>query len=791
MIFRKIYRVLGIGAAAVSLLALLVLLAPLPNPVFSPEYSTAVYSADGTLLQVRIAEDEQWRFRTESELSPKYVASVTLYEDEYFNFHPGVNPISVFRAALQNIKAGSIVSGGSTLDMQTVRLATGESQRDFFTKMVEVWCALKLNLLYSKREILNLYARNAPFGRNLVGIGAASHMYFGRNSENLSWAESALLAVLPNNPGDVYPGRQNELLKAKRDFLLEKLHDRGFLSYEDLELSKSERIPEGILPLPRESPHLLTTLEKEQKGRSLNTTINSSLQAKVTSIVNRYSRQLDGNEIHNAAALVLDIRNNRVLAYVGNSMNSLNHGNEVDVIMSKRSPGSLLKPILYASALDAGLIYPQQLLPDVPLFYRGFAPKNFDKQYRGAVPADNALVSSLNVPFVHLLINYGYERFHKKLKDMGMHSLDKPASHYGLSLILGGAETSLWEVTNIYAGMARALLNFDSRPYQKGFSKVDYLQAAILSDYPTERTESEKFGYLNPHSISSAFSAMKALERPDESNGWRNFSSTKTISWKTGTSYGHRDGWSIGFDSDYIVGVWVGNADGEGRPGLTGVGAAAPLMFKIFNMLDGEYTYPDTFGAPEAVCAKSGMLAGKHCSETRLAHLSPYMYQAGSCTYHRVLNLDATESWQVNSSCYNIAEMRQISWFVLPPNQAIYYRKFNPAYRSVPDFDPSCSSENDIEGFDVIYPNELTRIKIPVEQDGMQGRVVFEAAHSHRQAIVHWHLDDSYIGLTEGTHKKGITASVGEHILTLVDQNGNEVKRIFIVVPDGEKSVGP
>lgn len=780
-------KLIKIGkASSLVLLALLFLyvVVPLPQPVFDVPYATTLKAKDGILLSAAIADDQQWRFSVSDSIPKKLEIAFLLFEDEYFHYHLGVNPVSIVRAVRQNISAGKTVSGGSTITMQTVRMALGNQPRTYIQKLLEIAIAIKLEMQYSKSSILKLYADHAPYGGNVVGVSAASYRFFGRPPHQLSWAEAATLAVLPNSPSSIFPGKNQQAFLNKRDRLLQKIHDSGFIDEDELFLAKQEPLPKRIKAIPNQAYHLLyTAMADGHKGTDIASTLEAPLQAAASELVNEHSKALSFNQIQNAAAVILDIKSGNTLAYVGNSKSTGTHGQHVDVITARRSPGSLLKPFLYAASLDESLISPKELLPDIPVFYKGFAPKNFDKEYRGAVPADDALISSLNVPFVHLLIKYGYEKFHQKLVQMGFAAFDKPASHYGLSIILGGAETTLWELTSVYASMVRAYQNYDQRPIRQGYAAADYHSNYYLQQVSSPETPAlAEDGYMRVPSIHFALEAMQKLNRPEEESGWQQFQSSRQIAWKTGTSYGFRDGWAIGFNDEHLVGVWVGNADGEGRPGLTGVSVAAPLLFKLFDLVEGNTVVQEPFGISKEVCAKSGMLASKHCLETNLVALPDYLLNTKNCSYHQVIHLNKEGTSQVNSTCYNVTDMVQQSWFVLPPVQAWYYRKFHSSYKKLPPFEGSCVQSNGGVQLDLIYPGQFTKVKIPLDQSGAKGQSIFEAAHQDPSASVYWHLDEEYLGQTQRTHQMGIQADVGPHTITLIDEFGNELSQSFEVI---------
>jgi penicillin-binding protein 1C len=765
------------------ILILLLVSVTIPTPIFPKQYATTIWSENGQLMSAAIADDEQWRFAPLDSIPTKFRVAVTLFEDEHFAYHPGINPFSIVRAIRQNYHAGKTVSGGSTLTMQTIRMAYGNQPRTYWQKLKEVVAAFKLELLYSKKEILKVYADHAPFGGNIVGLSAASFRYYGRAPHQLSWSEIATLAVLPNNPASIFPGSNSDALRQKRNFLLAKIHSRGYITADEFLLAKAEGLPNRAKSLPSNAYHLLyRSIQDGLKGTNIKTTLQHQLQQRATDVINKHSTRLRANQIQNAAAIILEISTGNTLAYIGNSDNNQENGQHVDIITANRSPGSLLKPILYAAAIDAELILPQQLLPDIPLFYKGFAPKNFNKTFEGAIAADEALTSSLNVPFVHLLIDYGYEKFHAKLKKIGFASFKYSADHYGLSMILGGAETSLWEISSVYASLARVLKNHGERPYLSGYSAADFKSNNFLLNGP-QKSEAllSSDGPIRVEALNFAFETMKKLQRPEEETGWEFFADSKSISWKTGTSYGFRDGWAVGLNAQHLVAVWVGNADGEGRPGLTGIRTAAPIMFDLFDLLPASEELNEDYGAPEKICVESGMRVGKCCPSHKEVSLPQYLENTASCSYHQILNLNKAGTHQVNSSCYKISESQQKSWFILPAVQAWYYQQHHPNYEATPSFLPKCEINAFKNYFQLIYPRKLSKVIIPKEQDGLKGEVVFEAAHHNAKIQIFWHLDNEYLGVTQANHKMGIQAEKGLHQITLVDETGKEVSVKFEV----------
>jgi len=498
-----------------ALLALLYIIF-VPRCRFIDPYSTVITDRNGILLGARVAADGQWRFPAADSVPEKLKKATLAFEDRYFRFHPGINPVSVFRALLTNISKGRVVSGGSTLTMQTIRLYRKGKARTVPEKLLEMIMATRLELEKSKSVILAMYVSHAPYGGNVVGADAAAWRYFGTSSDRLSWAEASTLAILPNSPSLVHPGKNRQALVKKRDRLLKKLYRMGWIDDLTFETSLAEKIPEKPNAMPVSAPHLLNRVYKADPGSLVRTTIDAHLQAEVVRVIETHHKRLKYNEIHNAAAIILDVETGNILAYVGNCGYPLerDHGNDVDIILAPRSTGSLLKPLLFAAMIDDGKLLPYSLVPDIPVNLGGFSPRNFDGFFEGAVPASRALSRSLNVPAVEMLRVYGVERFQHLLKSLGMSTLKQPAGHYGLSLILGGAEGTLEEMTNIYASLSRVLNHYGESDayFSKEFRPVSYK----FDNPSTARKPAAQAEILNASSIWSAYQAMIEVNRPEE-----------------------------------------------------------------------------------------------------------------------------------------------------------------------------------------------------------------------------------------------------------------------------------
>ncbi|MDZ4823289.1 MAG: penicillin-binding protein 1C [Flavobacteriales bacterium] len=759
----------------------------LPRTLFHKPTSTVLYSNNGKLLSAIIAQDGQWRFPHNDSVPEKFKAALLVFEDKNFQHHNGVYMPSVLRAVKQNISGNEVVSGASTLSMQVVRLSRNNPPRTMKEKVLEMIRAMRLEWRYSKDEIFSFYASNAPFGGNVVGLDAAAWRYFGRQPDQLSWAEAATLAVLPNAPSLIFPGKNQEKLMQKRNRLLQLLSKEGFFDEETLELSYLEPLPQKPFPLPRHASHLLTTCIKQNgKGARYHTTIDLPLQERVTESIQRHMAQQSANAVHNAAVLVVEVRTGNVLAYVGNTTDPKNqHANMVDCIPAARSTGSILKPFLYAAMLDDGMMLPNTLVPDIPVQFEGFSPKNNAETFDGAVPASRALSRSLNVPAVLMLRDYGYPRFFHMLQQLGFSQMNESADHYGLSLILGGAEASLWDITHSYAALARTLNNYhqtNGNYPENNFELQSYLSILPQAELREEEDVMVSVSNHNKSNILSASStwctlrALLEVNRPETELGWEAYSSARPIAWKTGTSFGNRDAWAVGTTPEYVVGVWVGNADGVGRPELTGISSAAPLLFDVFDLLPARTWFHPPYDELEEipVCHQSGMRVGPYCETVDSVYVQKAGLRTAPCTHHQLIHCNANCTERLNMNCATPDEMVNHSWFVLPPVQEYYYTMRHPEYLELPPFAPGCMP-SEASPIGLIYPRSDARIYIPKNMEGNFERSVLEATHRDADATLFWHLDDVYLGETKTIHHLEIFPTAGKHKLTIVDQNGESL----------------
>ncbi len=757
------------GIALVVSLGFYCFLGMLPSRLFDEKYSTIVLDKNNEILGGIASDFGMWHLPTSYNHPTKLETCIMEYEDKRFNYHPGIDPLAILRALKSNITQRKKVSGGSTITMQLARLIYKDNPRNIFYKIKEALLALRLELAYSKREIISMYLSHAPYGGNIVGYEAASLKYFGHPASELSWAEAAALAVLPNQPAMIFPGKNEKIFKQKRNFLLQKLYQNKKISLEDLALALDEPLPQKAIRFPSLSPHLLALIKKQNpQGGVFKTTLDKKLQSQVMQILESDRGVLEANKVHNACVLVVDNISSEVKAYVGNLPQS-KQSPEVDIVQSVRSYGSLLKPFLYYESIREGLILPDALLPDYPTNFGNFVPKNFSQKYSGASPASEALYRSYNIPFVHLLHNFGIDRFLYLMRKHGANNLNKSAAHYGLSLVLGGGELTPWELASLYALFPKTLLAFENPHY-------NFYQNIYWEKPDTQSTTSK----MDPAAVWFTAQALKNVVRPDEEQSHEFFYGKQGICWKTGTSFGNRDAWAIGFNKYVTVLVWCGNADGTGRSGHTGVRSAAPILFHIFDILPqgSEFATPYDLMSELNVCKMSGMKAGENCKgHIQSTWLPANARKSPICSFHKTYTISIDKQYRFNEDCISGIYILE-NYFVMPPKMRYYYQK--QRQNELPPLHPSCKVDNGRE-LEIIYPRPNAEIVIPTLLDGTKGSVIFEAVHRRKNAEVFWFINQEFVKKTISEHIISISPPSGTHHLFLYDELGNTVSSKFEV----------
>ncbi|MEW6754966.1 MAG: penicillin-binding protein 1C, partial [Candidatus Latescibacterota bacterium] len=750
-------------------------LRPLPTPLFPVDYCPVVTDAEGRLLRVFLNRRQQWHLppRPDQPVPGRLETAVLCFEDRRFRVHPGVDPLAMARALRQALQAGRVVSGGSTLTMQVARLLQPRP-RTLPTKVLEMVLALRLEAWRSKDEILRLYLDHAPYGANVVGYQAASWRYFGKEPAELTWSEAATLAVLPNAPGLISPLADPAALRARRNELLGRLQAQGAFDQTTARLAALEPVPAGTRPFPLHAPHLAQALAATDRGW-IATTLSRPLQQRAEELVRRHAHRLAPLGIGSAAALVAETPTGAVRAYVGSPAFFDRQGQgQVDGVRAPRSPGSLLKPFLYALAIDEGLLLPQTLLPDVPTFFGAFAPQNAEQRFDGLVRARDALIRSLNVPAVRLLSTYGLRPFYLFLQQAGLSTLFRRPEEYGLPLIIGGAEVTLWDAAALYRGLALGgrftPLQVCARPHAGPAGNPPAPAAGSA-------TPALDGGLVSPGAAFLTLEVLREVRRPGAEYYWQQYRDRRPLAWKTGTSYGQRDAWAVGVDPQWTLAVWAGNFGGEGNANLGGAQSAGPLLFDLLNALprgpaEAWFPRPRADLQPLTLCAQTGFAAGPHCPDRVQADAPRRMRPLRLCPYHRTLFVTRDERYQVCSRCWAGTLPRPVHRLLLPPDVAQHLRERGQVADHVPPHLPACPAQRGEQPVQVTYPADQAHLRVPRDLDGARQKLVLQAAHREAGSALFWYLDDAYLGASQDRHVLAAHVPEGWHTLEVVDGAG-------------------
>ena len=730
--------------------------------------STLILSGDGEILRVLLAPDEMWRIpiRTE-DISPTLKQAVLTYEDNYFYYHFGINPIAVIRALVANIRAGEVVQGASTITMQLARMMEPKP-RTIGNKLIEMFRAIQLELRYSKDEILTHYFNMAPYGGNVVGVAAASYLYFNKPPNQLSLGEAALLTAIPNNPNGLRPDLHPEAAREARNKVLEILERNGKITRRHKNEALTEPIPGKRFELPFEIPHLSTVLVRDfPQKKVLTTTIDSKIQKLAEDILRNHLRPLTKKSITNGAIVVCENETHNILALVG-SVDFFDEqiNGQVNGAMSPRSPGSALKPFVYALGIEHGLISPESLLYDVPVDYSGYRPVNYDDTYHGVVTVREALTRSLNVPAVNLYAKLGEDGIYSFLKNAGISTLPMPKDYYGLSLILGGCGVTLLELTNLYAGLANGGV----------FNQYHFLK--------DERTYEGK-RFLSEGTCFILSEMLSELRRPEMPSSWEYSVNLPKVAWKTGTSYGHRDAWSIGYTPQYTIGVWVGNFDASGVPELIGSEVAAPILFSLFSAIESPsdnrwFVQPKTVKRRQ-VCSVSGMVLSPFCAAAKEELYLPGISPSQKCNIHQKIFIDRKTKTRLCSHCRQGRKYDEKIVEVWPAEIATWLARNGFPVDEIPEHYPNCpwilSGKKPI----IISPTANSDYKIRSDVDVKYQKILLEATVSNDTKTIYWFLDGKLISTAKPSKKVFIAPQPGRHRITCTDDAGRSSEVIFKV----------
>lgn len=716
--------------------------------IFEDRYSVSVLDNNGKIMGVYLNKNEQWHLKSIDKIPEKLKTAVMFFEDKNFYSHNGVDFFAVIRALKDNIFEGRR-TGASTITMQAVKMAQPK-ERSYFNKYLEIVHAFKLEKYYKKDEILKMYLNNAPYGGNIVGYKTASYMYFRKSPKELTWSEAALLAVLPNSPGLMNVEKNREKLIEKRNFLLKKLYEKNFINERQYRISLKEPVPDKRYSFPALAPHLVRRLVNENKDKKIiKSTIDSEIQKKTEKAVKDYSEFLKLSGINNTAVLIINNKNYEVTAYAGSQdFYDFKNNGQVDGITAKRSPGSLLKPFLYAKVIDEGIAAPQSKILDVPLYFSNFSPQNANKKYYGMVEMRDALIKSLNIPFVELLKDYGEDKFFYFLKDI-LNFEDRNPERYGLSLILGTKEFTMEEIGILYSGLAN-YGNFKNLKYTK------------------ESTE-EGRQLLTKGVSYLTLTTMRELERPGMEKFYRE---KNPVSWKTGTSHGRRDGWAAGITPEWTVVVWTGNFTGEGNPNLTGVYTGGNLLFNILKFLpktEKEFVMPNDLEKIKVDSETGYRLKYDipykeifYPKDAKPLKVSPY--------YKKIFVNKNGEETDSRDESFNEREEKYI--LVYPLEIVNYFVREN---LDVSNIFSEKTAEKTIK---FIYPKNNLKIIVPKDFDGEKSLIV-KIANIKNQEL-YWYVNKEYAGKSR-EKERSFNFKKGKYEITVVSESGETAKINFQV----------
>ena len=750
---------------------------PFPVHRLYPPAATRILDRHGEPLRFFLPLDGRWRFPVALEdVTPDMVRVLVASEDRFFRYHPGVNPFSIMRAAWTNLIAGQVECGGSTIQMQLARLAAPRA-RTLRAKIVEAFRALQLELLYGKDELLELYLNMAPFGGNIVGIGAAAYFYCGKSPSRLSLGEAALLTILPRAPKGYDPIAHPDVARRERDRLLDILAARGVITREEAVNAKAQPLPQRMHSPPLKAPHLCQRLfdAYARPGSAQTTVIRSTLdmdaQRKAASLVRGHMPRLREQGLENMAVVVIDHAAQELRALVGSAdfLDNAHHG-QIDGTHIVRSPGSTLKPFLYALAMEQGRLAPESYILDVPTDFAGYVAKNYDNHYQGRVTVREALTQSLNAPAVRVLARVGVPSFLRLLQRIGLRTLDKPAGHYGLPLVLGAGEVRLVDLVNAYAIMARG---GEMRPlrdvlevWHGGEREIPYAE------------QGRQQSVLSPEVCYLVGEMLSEVERSDMPQAWSLTRDVPGVAWKTGTSFGHRDAWAVGFSGTYAIGVWVGNLNGSPELGISGARHAGPLLFALFRALEpagARPPRPDVLRLDEAlVCAQSRQLATPLCEERKRITVISGVTRLERDTMHRKVFVDAESGERLEGDC--LMRRPAVSKIVRvdPPELVAWRRSQGRESDGIPPLSPLCTDVPAGEAPNIVSPSSRTpyilRKGAPEEYQRI-ALVARTAADAHK---LYWYQDGELVASGSPTERLFVTPEPGMHTIVLMDALGRQ-----------------
>ncbi|WP_320170902.1 penicillin-binding protein 1C [Maridesulfovibrio sp.] len=764
---KKMAVAAGIVFFLVAVFFVLDFACPFPEQSLHKPVATVVKDRNGEVLRIFLPPDGARRMRTSlADVSPVFKKALIASEDSWFEYHPGVNPFSVLRAAVSNIAAGRVVSGGSTIPMQIARMAAPR-QRTFFAKIIEAFRAVQLKLHHSNDELLEIYLNMLPFGGNIEGVAAASHFYFGHDAKTLSLGESALLTTLPRGPVYYDPLRNPAQALAGRNKVMRQLAQKGEFPAEEVERNIRLPLPDRITPVPLKAPHFCRmAVRREGRVPEIDTTLDSALQQAAAEKLRAHVARLRTQDIDNAACVIIHIPTREIRALVGSAdFFETGYGGAINLTETLRSPGSTLKPFLYALAFDRGKMVPDTFLYDVPVDYSGYSPENYDRTWSGQVTVRQALAKSLNVPAVNTLALAGVEDFLVLLRKGGLSSLDRTAAQYGLPLALGGCEVRLTDLTDLYACLG---------------DRGRYRPLKLVSGNGPTPVQ-----LLSPEASWLVLDMLSSVTRPDMNDTWMLTRDRPEAGWKTGTSFGHRDAWAVGISGDYAVGVWVGNPDGRPRKGISGAVHAGPLLFDLLRLAapGGKLPAPpEGAGISEVeVCAHSHQLPGPFCGERVRMRILSGKTVLHPCDQCRQIFVDGRTGYRLSGECLDRPGIKRKIIRTIPPNLAHWRRENNLEVPQMPPMAPDCDLIPAGTAPHIISPAANTPYLLRGDTPLSFQKIALKAEAGPDCGILYWFLDGRLICKGKAEERLFAEIGPGNHRISVTDDSGRSDSLVFEV----------
>lgn len=744
--------------------ALLFILADILTPVDTHmPFARLVMARDSSVLYASMASDGQWRMEAHAgEITPELRKAIIFKEDRYFYYHPGINLVAVFRAMGNNVLQRKRTSGASTITMQVARMLH-PGRRTYANKCAEMFRAVQLEAHYSKEEILRMYLDLVPYGSNIQGVKAASILYFNKMPDHLSLAELTALSIIPNRPNSLVPGKNNNKIVEERNKWLHRFGDAHLFDAATIADAVREPFTAYRHAAPHGAPQFVHRICDGTADAEMSTSIDVKMQQKAEGIVGNYMNGLRLHNIHNASAIVVDNKTHEVLVYIGSSdFGDEEHAGQVDGVHAKRSPGSTLKPLLYGLCMDRGIVTPKSIVTDVPINIKGYSPENYDREFRGNVSIEYALSHSLNIPAVKMLEENGLDNFLNTLTRSGFSSIAQSRKDVGLSVILGGCTVRLDELTALYSSFANG-----GRYHALRFSPVAAGDAQLFNTKDTASV-------LSPAACYMITDILGQLQRPDLPNAYNTAAKNiPRIAWKTGTSYGRKDAWSIGYNKRYTIGVWVGNFDAEGVQELSGTSTATPLLFQLFNAVDNnaanEWVEPPADVAFRLVCAETGKVPSEFCTAQIMDHYIPGVSSGERCDHMRQMWLSPKEDIYYCSMCLPPSGYKTKLMHNTPPELAMYYDASKVNYERLPPHNPECT--HSFRGEAPIITS-LTNGMTYIVENKEQQKFQLSCAAAGDVHKVHWYINDHFYATTDAGKKLFFSASTPDVKISCSDDKG-------------------